>query len=211
MNEGVLENVLSYCYLGIRVNSQLDFQAHITQLFHGACTHVYTLQKIRKFIDTRTALIIFKAYILSRVEYGSLFCIGVNASCLDKLQKLINRGLRICLKLPYTSNVAEMHVRAKLLPLKLRRCISLMKLMHTISRDPENIVAKRDRFTRSELGITLKCPFPYTEMFRKCISYQGPVRWNELPRVLRDIDAPDMFKVKVKDYYLEKFLEAMIV
>lgn len=31
---------------------------------------------MRSYVDKNTALIIFKAHILSRMEYGSLFCIG---------------------------------------------------------------------------------------------------------------------------------------
>lgn len=61
------------------------------------------------------------------------------------------------------------------------------------------------------MGILIKCPFPHPESFRKGISYQGPARWNELPRTLREVDTPEVFKVELKEYYLEKFLESMVV
>lgn len=51
----------------------------------------YSLYKIMHFIDSKTAIIIFKSFILSRLEYGGLVCIGAITSVLNKLQKLVNR------------------------------------------------------------------------------------------------------------------------
>lgn len=76
-------------------------------------------------------MVIFKAYILSRLEYGSLLCTGANRSYLDKLQKLMNLSLRYCVRKNYDSNVYDMHIEAKVLPLSVRGNIALMKLMHS--------------------------------------------------------------------------------
>lgn len=91
-------------------------------------------------MSKKTAVIIFKSFILSRFEYGGIFCIGSNAGMIDRLQKLVNRCLRFCIKLPFDYNVAEIHIIAKLLPLKIRRNISLLKIMFEESQDCSRIV-----------------------------------------------------------------------
>lgn len=67
-----------YTYLGIRLDSHLSMKDHLNHLYRPAMSMVFTLANIRKYIDTKTALLIFKAHILSRVEYGSELCIGAN-------------------------------------------------------------------------------------------------------------------------------------
>lgn len=125
-----LESVDSYTYLGILIDSGLTMTNNIDHLFCSALTMVFTLYKIRPYIDEHTAILIFKAHILSRVEYGSVFCIGANKVHLDKLQKLVNRNLCICLRKPRDFSVFQMHISAKFLPLRIRRQMVLIKCQH---------------------------------------------------------------------------------
>lgn len=81
------------------MDSQLSFNCHAEHLYQSAVNMVFTLKCIRLFIDKNTAIIIFKAHSISRLEYGSLFCIGSNMSKIRKLQVLMNRSLRICFEL----------------------------------------------------------------------------------------------------------------
>lgn len=115
--------------LGIRLESGLTMKDLLDHRYRAARSMVFTLANIRKYIDTKTAVLIFKAHILSRVEYGSELCVGANNIYLERLQKLINKSLRICLLRLRDSNVYDIHVGAKVLPLKIRRNIALMKLM----------------------------------------------------------------------------------
>lgn len=63
-----LEIVEEFVYLGIRLDSQLSFNSHVDHLFHSAMNMIFTLKTIRPFVDKNTALIIFKAHILSRLK-----------------------------------------------------------------------------------------------------------------------------------------------
>lgn len=129
INNKVLECVSVYTYLGIRLDSHLSMKNHLDHLYRASLHILYSLACIRKYVDTNTAILIFKAHILSKLEYGSALCIGANNSYLDRLQKLVNQSLRFCLHGARDANVVGMHLDAKVLPLKIRRNIALMKLM----------------------------------------------------------------------------------
>lgn len=88
---------------------------------------MFSLFNIRTCVDTKTAVLIFKAHALSRIKYGGVLCIGANNSYLELLQKLINKCLRICLHNPIDANIYELHVEAKVLPLRVWRNTALMK------------------------------------------------------------------------------------
>lgn len=210
-NQG-LECVDNYTYLGIKVDSSLTMSKHIDHLFNSALIMVFTLCKIRPYIDTHTAILIFKAHILSRIEYGSVFCIGANKSSLDRLQKLVNRSLRICLRKPRDSSVFGLHTEAKVLPLRIRRNIVLMKLLYKLAYKGQEAVSRvTGARTRSTASINLPIPFPKTEWFRRNIAYQGPSRWLNLPTFLRNIVAMEEFGVGIKKWYIESFVQEGVV
>lgn len=153
MNNIELDIVKQYTYLGVKLNNSLDFNEHGTYLYNSALQMSYALYNIRNFIDSKTVIIIFKSFILSRHEYGALFCVEANASVLNKLQKLVNRCLRTCFKLSGDANVYQLHIQAKLLPLKIRRNIHVMKIMFKQSKNSENVAIRSRSGMRSN-----KCP-----------------------------------------------------
>lgn len=207
-----IECVNLYTYLGIKVDSNLSMTKHVDHLFRTALSMVFTLYKIRPYIDIHTAILIFKAHILSRVEYGSIFCSWANKSHLEKLQKLVNRSIRVCLKRPRDANVFTLHVDAKVLPLRIRRNIVLMKLMFGLkSKEGNNERANKRVVTRSSTLCNLSIPFPNTEWFRKSISYQGPSRWCNLPTELKNIRVAEDFAVHIKKWYLENFVKDGVI
>lgn len=77
INDVALEQVKNYTYLGIRLDSNLSMKGHLEHLYRAALPMVYSLANIRKFINNKTAVLIFKAHILSRLEYGSALCVRI--------------------------------------------------------------------------------------------------------------------------------------
>lgn len=216
LNGTKIENVNKFVYLGIRVDSNLTFNDHTKHLYQSAMNMVFTLRKIRPYISTKTAVLIFKAHILSRIEYGNIFCFSALSSTVMKLQKLVNKALRICLKESNLSNVFEMHRKVGLLPLDIRKNIALLKLMYQFSRctDAENPLIdghRGSRVTRSQRVVSLKCHLPRSELFKRSCIYQGPSRWLKLPISLKESPTLEAFKTELKVYYQQKFETERIV
>lgn len=125
-----LEIVSDYTYLGIKLDSKLMFEKHIHHLCGNVYPMVYNFGLIRKYLNFDSAVIILKAYILSKVKYGSIFCIGARKTVIDKLQKIVNSGLP---KTNYYESNFKLHVRANLLPLRIRRKIATLNQMFLIN------------------------------------------------------------------------------
>ena len=68
-----LKFVNNFSYLGIVLDNKLQFNDHIKNNIKKAGHKVYMLSRIRQYIDTHTALTIFKAMILPYIEYGNIF------------------------------------------------------------------------------------------------------------------------------------------
>lgn len=145
---------------------------------------------------------------MSRIEYGSVLCIGANKVYLECLQKLINKSLRICLLKPSDSNVYDLHVEAKILPQNIRRNIALMKLIFCKAKEEQPVIITpnvRVR-TRGDSYLKIPVPFPRSSWFHKSVTYQGLSRWLALPNVLKNLESVEEFSKAINEKYLMEFL-----
>ena len=122
-----LKFVNNFSYLGIVLDNKLQFNDHIKNNIKKAGHKVYMLSRIRQYIDTHTALTIFKAMILPYIEYGNIFNGTCNEAYQHKLQVIQNSGLKIALSRNILYRTVDLHIEAKLLPCKYRRLIMLQK------------------------------------------------------------------------------------
>lgn len=127
IDKTVLGFVENYCYLGIMLDRQLNFKHHYSTLMSTLQHKILLLCKIRPYIDTYTAVLIYKSHILSYLEYGSIFLDGLPIHLLQKLQRAQNKSLRICYHVDKTVSNVELHQKSKLLPLRFRRASAICK------------------------------------------------------------------------------------
>ena len=174
-------------YLGIAVDDRLSFKKQISKCSIRVNNRLFQLRKIRGCITTNCALSIYKTMILPLLEYGGVFL----SSCTDaeqtKLQRLQNAALRTVYRQDNYARVYDLHIRANLLPLKLRREITLIKIMHTKVYNNEGICV-RNLNTRNYDGPVMDICRPNSKRFSKSVAYRGPVSWNQLKPDLRCIN-----------------------
>lgn len=205
LNGEILDFVKSYRYLGVELDTKLAMEMHVNNIVNKVRPLLYTLAKLRHYTNTRTSIGMYKTYILPVLEFG-VYLVDKPA-LIARLQKLQNKGLRICLK---ESNIAPsypLHVETNLLSLDLRRMCTLLNFMNmkTLRGDRTfPLVASTDNRTRTS-GVRHYVHFPHTERYRRCISYAGPFAWNALPPDIRSNPYPASFKKQVKKYYWSVF------
>lgn len=210
-NESV-EVVQEYTYLGFVLDEHLTFSNHISYLIRSSVAKVYTLAKIRRFIDCDTAVTVFKSFILPKLEYGDVFCCGGTKKLLSRLQVVMNKALRICFRSKRDDSNYFNHLKGKVLPLYLRRKCSILRLMHPIAsrsvkEGGREQMPSSQRVTRMSKFPRLTCAFPNSESFRKSISYVGPKYWERLPGRLKVISDLNSFKQAIKTHYRDLFIE----
>lgn len=69
-----------YDYLGMKLDSNLSFKPHIQSLITNCNARLTSLCKIRKYIDADVATKIYKAIILSKLQYGLVFILNATQS-----------------------------------------------------------------------------------------------------------------------------------
>ena len=171
--------VKDYKYLGVTLDCRLNFEKYAYLISKLVSHKLYLLGKIRGFLTEHMALSIYKMKILPYFDYGDIFYLGTHVRATDKLQKLQNRALRICLRSAPRESTENLHKKAKVPLLENRRLAHLRNVM----------------FKRKELGIgedqnpsrtrihdayTFKVVPARNKAFERSICYKGAREWNRL-------------------------------
>ena len=143
INENEFEKVISYKYLGITLDMNLNFNIHIENCLKLISHKAYLLSKIRKYIDVHTAIKINKSMILPIIEYGDVLYDGANQKLIQDLQTFQNRILRLCNNSDRYISTLQLHRECKVNMLKDRRILHL-KLFMFKQKDNVNIVNDRE-------------------------------------------------------------------
>ena len=116
-----MEKVTEYKYLGLTVDSKLTFQTHRQNVINNVNYKLMFFKKIRQYITTEAASIIYKGTILPLIEYAD-FVFDYDIKYLNKkMQSLQNQGLYTVfnqhyLKYDQKDSTETLHRRANLRP-----------------------------------------------------------------------------------------------
>ena len=71
LNSQVIEQVSEHRHLGVILDDQLKWQAHINSITNAVAKNVYLLSRLRHFCNSEACNTFFQAHIMSRINYVS--------------------------------------------------------------------------------------------------------------------------------------------
>ena len=143
--------------------------------------------------------------VLPYFDYGDIIYQGTSKKHLDKIQKLQNRGLRICYGHGNPMSVDDMHIEANICKLQIRRTQHVYNLMFK-QKSNKQLVDVRNIRTRAHDAILYNTNMPKCEKFKNNIFYYGARLWNQLPVIERRIELYTKFKNVQKSKVLSKHI-----
>ena len=193
-----LERVTHYKYLGVLVDSQLTFQSHRDNLTNNVNYKMTFFKKIRKYITTDAALLLYKGTILPILEYAD-FVFDYGIKYINKrLQTLQNQGLYTVFNQHYLTfelkdSTETLHRRANVIRLDHRRRIHALAFIFGYTRDPE-MLDNREIRTRIHDGILFRSiPVEHYKV-RQDPMYRVTTLWNTLPAEIRNAENKESLK-----------------
>ena len=154
---------------------------------------LYLLSRIRKYITTGQSIAIYKSKVVPYFDYGDIFLININQKSVDKLQKLQNRALRICLARDGRSNVNELHNNCNINKLRQRRNTHLLNFMYKRAQS-ENYIQGGNRELRRYDAPVMREVKSNNKGFERSILFQGAALWNKQSVEDRNIATHNLFK-----------------
>lgn len=194
-----LHFVKSYKYLGINLDGCLSFNKQINEITKQVTHKLYMLSKIRCYLTTDAAIKIYKSMVLPYFDYGDVLLVSTNITSLNKLQKLQNRGLRICLRCNERQPVHLLHTTTNVPMLINRRKTHLRNFMFKRLSN-SNYIDNRELITRYHDAPLFKIERPNCELYKQSIKYKGSIEWNNLDSNIRNIASYIAFKNYQKNW-----------
>ena len=197
-----IQMVTTYKYLGVTLDSQLNYASHIRRTVSNVSLKLRQFRRMRSFLSTKAATLVYKNMLLPMIEYGDVFTTGATIKNRKMLQTLQNKCLRCALNAEADANVNDLHEDADLLKLKFRREQHMLSLMFDYAASVNNrkVPNTEGVQTRSHKKKLLKLKKPRTEKYKKSLSYQGPRKWNMLPEDIQLCASKVEFKKLVKGH-----------
>ena len=172
--------------LGIHLDTDLNFEKHVSLLCRRAAYQVRALGRISKYIDLRGRTDIYNAFIASNFRYCDIiwhFCSHKSTYAIEKLNK---RALRVILN-DFTSSYSVLLEKMESATLFTQRIKSIACEVYK-SLNKLNPKFMHDIFTPNEHGYYTrdrnKCVIPIVSTHTSGInsfSFQGAKIWNDIP------------------------------
>jgi hypothetical protein len=139
VNNIKLENVNSCKYLGITLDNELKWSAHIETVYKKIMKFIGIFYKIRNNLPPEVLKSIYYAFVHPHILYGVELYANTYASYLDKLSKINNKILRILQNKPKLTAVSELYVTYNTLPIDVLHRQQLLLLAQKILHHPDTL------------------------------------------------------------------------
>ena len=201
INGEFLQLVPSFKYLGLILDSTLNFNQHITSMIRTVLHKTTLLSKVKRYLRDEVALQIYKSMILPYFDYADSIYHRANTSDLDKLQRLQNRCLKIFANRDKRFSTDQAHKLASVPFLKDRRKAHVLNFMYK-RQGKRELMNTREIRTRAHDAPLFNVTIPRCEAFKRSIGYFGSEEWNSLAPAIRNTDSYLAFKFLQKKLML---------
>ena len=207
LNNVNIEHVDSYKYLGLHIDNHLNWELHVDYICKKVRQRLGVLKRVRDCLNDETALKLYNALIMPIIDYCDVTYSLCSAKSTKKLDRLMAKGGKILLKLPYDTQSRKVLNNLKWMYFKERsyfhRCVQMYKCVNTMC--PEYLSCKFKNIshynTRQVNNLnTIKCK---TSMGQRSFTYSGAHAWNDLPGAIKLSPSISVFKDSVIKYIIK--------
>ena len=214
-----VERVQSLKYLGVYLDSQLNFKDQIKAKCKTCSINLYYIRQIRQYISTKNCQQLVQSLVISHIDYANALYYGLPAITLAPLQRIMNQAAKIVLQKDREDSATEAMRALHWLPIAYRSQFKIACLVYQalfVDVTPQylkdllvvqNTAGARynTRSTVSDGTIKLDPPTTKRKTFAdRSFSVAGPAVWKKLPRNVKLATSYNDFKKQLKMHYFQK-------
>jgi exonuclease III len=210
----IIYETKTYKYLGLWLDSNLNFGFHIGKIKNKVAPMIGALKKIRRHVIPEVLDNIYFAHIHSHLTY--LICLwGMAGSTKIKvLERLQNKSLKNLKGLPYLFPTSQLY-SSKILPISCLKDYELILIAYKMTKNKFKhnfqITYRSDTHnyrTRNSHNINL--PQFRLNIGRNSFSFDAFKKFNEIPVEIRNTDSYACLKKYVKNHLFEKYTNSFL-
>ena len=190
MGDLYLERVNQIKYLGVTLDDQFTWKAHIQYVRKKLSSSCGILSKLRHYIDVETLKKVYFALFQSHLQYAIICWGSANKSDIQPLKIIQNRAMRYLYKASRYTRLDFIYLNLRILKLEDLFKLEISKLMHQhYNNKLPNLFSeyflevrkshqRNTRAAKSLNYVPIRCKKKTSE---RSVKYIGPKEWNNLP------------------------------
>ena len=203
LNGQPLDQVDSYNYLGVSIDSKLEFDQFLREKYGKVHCRVNQLSKMRKYIDCNTALLIYKQMILSLSYYADFMIKSGPALEISCLVKLHEWAVKVIDNNQHELSVKDLMNHYRLQPLSDRQDEHTLSIMYRQSKIADLLDLDRRRVNLRGRGkINFKKYKRTYEKYLKNPLARGITLWDRLSEEVEKSTTKFKYKKCIQRLYL---------
>ncbi|XP_076864252.1 RNA polymerase II subunit A C-terminal domain phosphatase isoform X1 [Brachyhypopomus gauderio] len=201
--------------LGVTLDDQLSFSAHITNLTRSCRYFLYNIRRIRPFLSQEASQVLVQSLVISRLDYCNSLLAGLPLQAIRPLQLIQNAAARLVFNLPKFTHVTPLLRSLHWLPVAARILFKILMLAYKAKNGPAPsylmaMVKSRSAPRALCASSTARLDPPSLKIYgrhaTRCFSDLAPRWWNELPLAIRPANSLTVFKRRLKTHLFVKHL-----
>lgn len=191
VDDHCIEEISSTKYLGIVIDKFLKWQPHIDYVSGKIRGLIHKFYLLREFLNKRTLIIIYKAFVESIIGYGILVWGGLYNNSLYKL----NIIQKYILKIIYRKKrlyPTRLLFNEEILSIRSIYILTVCSYVHT--HNNLKLLVNHTYETRTRINRHIKLPISNNNLNLRYVNYFGPKLYNLLPGEVRNCSRVKTFK-----------------
>ena len=209
LNNKILQHCDEFNYLGLIIDEKLTFKSQHKKVLQQLTFRALQLAKIRRYINTKTAVIIYKTMSLPYLDYADFIWNYGTQFSINQLQLVQNKSLRTTYKVKLGRNpiytTGELHELSRCKTVIQRRDLHAIFAAFDLKSDP-SLIDDRNLSTRRHDGIRLIQKSIKHLVYSKSFLHRGIYLWNNLKNYLTQFEDKLLFKLEIKKTFPQCFL-----
>jgi Reverse transcriptase (RNA-dependent DNA polymerase) len=210
INGEEIERVDHIRYLGLMVDSQLNWDVHVNYVKNKIASFAGVLHRIKYMIPIQSRLNIFYAHVYSHVLYMNVVWTTACQFRMDTISRLVNKGIRAVFYEDYkndSTHTIDLFNKHKILTVKNLAKYETVSMVYKIKHN----LIKHDITLETNEGAhnyelrnnrDFRLEKIWNNYGRFSISHHGVDLYNKLPTECKNAHSFNDFRKKVKDYFL---------
>lgn len=198
--------------LGFIIDETLNFEKHIEYIRSLIVPFTFAIKRIRNFIDDKTALSLYYAYVHSRMVYMSNFWSAANSSLVESVDIVQRKFLRTVFMKDRFCHKNELYSK-DILPMSL---YSIFIQVVTVFKIQNNMLVNNIKVNTSDMNHSYGTRSRTNYVVQKCRTEKAKsnffVRsfrlYNDIPNDIKQIYSLKLFKKRYKEFLYEQNKES---
>lgn len=208
INNEVIKKVDCYKYLGIMIDSNLNFKEHIDYIISKISKLTGLFKRFSYFLNLHTKKLLYNSYIESNLLYLASVWGRANKNDLNRLQKCQNKAVKSLYNLPYDTHFDEVYSITEIFNVNEIIYQQEIKLIHKICINGIDTNLKLTERSSVHNYQTRNCnnlnfKKTNTTKAKKALMHHGIIRYNEIPNVLKQTQNIIKFKKQIKNFIFQ--------